>query len=49
MSKSGENDKGIVWLLDEPAVTAKKIKSAVTDTDGEVRFDPARSRASRTC
>jgi tryptophanyl-tRNA synthetase len=41
MSKSGDNEKGIVWLLDEPAVTAKKIKSAVTDTDGEVRFDSA--------
>jgi tryptophanyl-tRNA synthetase len=41
MSKSGDNEKGIVWLLDEPSVTAKKIRSAVTDTDGEVRFDPA--------
>lgn len=41
MSKSGDNEKGIVWLLDEPTVTAKKIKSAVTDTDGEVRFDAA--------
>ncbi len=40
MSKSGDNEKGIVWLLDEPSVTAKKIKSAVTDTDGDVRFDP---------
>jgi len=41
MSKSGDNEKGIVWLLDEPTVTSKKIKSAVTDTDGEVRFDTA--------
>ena len=41
MSKSGENPKGIVWLLDDPAVTAKKIRSAVTDTDGDIRFDPA--------
>jgi tryptophanyl-tRNA synthetase len=40
MSKSGDNDKGLIWLLDEPSVTAKKIKSAVTDTDGSVRFDP---------
>ena len=40
MSKSGDNDKGLLWLLDEPSVTAKKIKSAVTDTDGSVRFDP---------
>lgn len=40
MSKSGDNDRGLLWLLDEPSVTAKKIKSAVTDTDGSVRFDP---------
>jgi tryptophanyl-tRNA synthetase len=39
MSKSADNDKGILWLLDEPSKTAKKIKSAVTDTDGEIRFD----------
>jgi tryptophanyl-tRNA synthetase len=41
MSKSGESPQGIVWLLDEPAVVAKKIKSAVTDTDREIRFDTA--------
>jgi len=40
MSKSGDSPGGIVWLLDEPAVISKKIKSAVTDTDSEVRFDP---------
>lgn len=39
MSKSSESDSGIIWLLDEPAKTAKKIKSAVTDTGREVRFD----------
>ena len=39
MSKSAASDSGIVWLLDEPAKTAKKIKSAVTDTGREVRFD----------
>jgi tryptophanyl-tRNA synthetase len=39
MSKSGDTPAGILWLLDEPAVTAKKIMRAVTDTDGEVRFD----------
>jgi tryptophanyl-tRNA synthetase len=32
---------GCVWLLDEPKVIAKKIRSAVTDTGREVRFDPA--------
>jgi tryptophanyl-tRNA synthetase len=32
---------GCVNLLDDPAVTAKKIRSAVTDTGREVVFDPA--------
>jgi len=41
MSKSAESDNGIIWLLDDPAVTAKKIKSAVTDTERDIRFDPA--------
>ena len=39
MSKSGANPKGIVNLLDDPKVTAKRIRSAVTDSDGEIRFD----------
>ena len=39
MSKSGESPSGIIWLLDDPAVITKKIKSAVTDTGTEVRFD----------
>ena len=41
MSKSGESPAGIVWLLDEPSITAKKIRSAVTDAGREVRFDTA--------
>jgi len=41
MSKSAESDNGIIWLLDDPAITAKKIKSAVTDTERDIRFDPA--------
>ena len=40
MSKSGESPQGILWLLDEPSVLSKKIKSSVTDTETEVRFDP---------
>ncbi len=40
MSKSGESPQGILWLLDEDAVLTKKVKSAVTDSDGEIRFDP---------
>ncbi|MFI1027820.1 tryptophan--tRNA ligase [Streptomyces sp. NPDC020951] len=39
MSKSASTPKGLVNLLDEPKVTAKKVKSAVTDTDTVVRFD----------
>jgi tryptophanyl-tRNA synthetase len=39
MSKSASTDKGVIWLLDEPAKSAKKIKSATTDSDGEVRYD----------
>ena len=41
MSKSGESPQGIVWLLDDPTTVAKKIKSAVTDTDRDIRFDPS--------
>lgn len=39
MSKSAESEAGLIKLLDEPNVTAKKIKSAVTDTDRDVRYD----------
>ena len=41
MSKSASSPNGIVELLDDPKVTAKKIRSAVTDTEREIRFDPA--------
>lgn len=40
MSKSATEPKGTVNLLDEDSAIEKKIKSAVTDTDGEIRFDP---------
>lgn len=39
MSKSAATDAGIVWMLDTPTAIAKKIRSAVTDTGREVRFD----------
>lgn len=39
MSKSAATEAGLIWLLDDPALTAKKIRSAVTDDDREVRFD----------
>ncbi|MFM9876802.1 MAG: tryptophan--tRNA ligase [Rhodoglobus sp.] len=41
MSKSAASDNGVLWLLDEPSKTAKKIKSAVTDAAREIRFDRA--------
>lgn len=40
MSKSGDNPKGIVNLLDPPRTSAKRIRSAVTDNDGVVAYDP---------
>ncbi len=39
MSKS-LGEAGTINLLDDPAVTAKKIKRAVTDTETEIRYDP---------
>ena len=39
MSKSAESHAGVIWLLDEPNVTKKKIMRAVTDADGGVVFD----------
>ncbi len=40
MSKSGSNPAGIVNMLDDPAVSAKKLRSAVTDNEREIAFDP---------
>lgn len=39
MSKSNPNPKSYISMLDEPAVITKKIKSAVTDSDPEIRYD----------
>jgi tryptophanyl-tRNA synthetase len=39
MSKSASAPAGIIEMLDDPAVSAKKIRSAVTDSETEVRFD----------
>jgi tryptophanyl-tRNA synthetase len=41
MSKSASSPAGLIELLDDPARSAKKIRSAVTDTGREVTFDPA--------
>lgn len=38
MSKS-IGGQGCVWVLDEPGVLTKKFRSAVTDSETEVRFD----------
>ncbi|MFD4572333.1 tryptophan--tRNA ligase [Streptomyces sp. NPDC058417] len=39
MSKSASTPKGLINLLDEPKATAKKVRSAVTDTDTVIRYD----------
>ncbi|WP_424189637.1 tryptophan--tRNA ligase [Actinokineospora sp. G85] len=39
MSKSASAPNGIIDLLDDPKVSAKKIRSAVTDTGREVVYD----------
>ncbi|PPB49670.1 tryptophan--tRNA ligase [Arthrobacter pityocampae] len=41
MSKSASSAAGLVNLLDDPKVTAKRIRSAVTDAGTEIRFDRA--------
>lgn len=38
MSKSDENTNAFIALLDPPDVIARKLKRAVTDSDGEIRF-----------
>ncbi|WP_156689504.1 tryptophan--tRNA ligase [Mycobacterium sp. Marseille-P9652] len=39
MSKSASTDAGLINLLDDPAKSAKKIRSAVTDSEREIRYD----------
>ena len=40
MSKSASSPAGIIDLLEDPGRSAKKIRSAVTDSEAVVRFDP---------
>jgi tryptophanyl-tRNA synthetase len=40
MSKSASSPNGIIDLLEDPATSAKKIRSAVTDTGREILYDP---------
>ncbi len=39
MSKSAADPKGLVNMMDDDATIAKKIKSAVTDTEGSIKLD----------
>lgn len=39
MSKSDSNPKAYISLLDDPNIIRKRIKSAVTDSDGKIKFD----------
>jgi tryptophanyl-tRNA synthetase len=41
MSKSAASQSGVIDLLEDPRIIAKRIKSAVTDAGREVRFDEA--------
>ena len=41
MSKSIDSPAGTVLLTEDLASVARKFKRAVTDSDGEVRFDPS--------
>lgn len=40
MSKTEENPKGVICLLDDPEVARKKIMGATTDSEMKVKFDP---------
>jgi len=40
MSKSSSTPNGLVEMLDEPSVVAKRIRSAVTDAERDIRYDP---------
>ena len=39
MSKSASSPAGIIEMLDDPRTSAKKIRSAVTDSGSEISFD----------
>ena len=40
MSKSENDDKSTIYLLDDPKLARKKIMSAVTDSVGIIQYDP---------
>lgn len=39
MSKSDENENAVIYLTDDSATVARKLKRAVTDSETEVRYD----------
>ncbi len=41
MSKSAENANGSIFLSDDRDTVMRKFKRAVTDSDGEIRYDPS--------
>lgn len=43
MSKSDPNPNGYISMLDEPEVIVKKLKRAVTDSEGEITANPERA------
>lgn len=45
MSKSAKSPNNYIALLDPPDVVRRKIARAVTDSEGEVRYDPQRKPA----
>lgn len=40
MSKSAENPNGSIFLSDDKDTVIRKFKRAVTDSDGEIKYDP---------
>ena len=49
MSKSSSDGKGCIYILDDVNLSKKKIMSAVTDSEGSIRFDPENKPASPIC
>jgi tryptophanyl-tRNA synthetase len=39
MDKSGDNEKSYILLLDDLGLVRRKIKSAVTDSDGIIKYE----------
>ena len=41
MSKTSDSESGCIYMTDDAATVMRKFKRAVTDSDNEVRYDPA--------